>query len=145
MVNRKDNILNRRLFDAFDINRDGYINFREFLKFLSTFVTGSEQDQYDLTFKIFANEYNNLIEKEFIKRIIKESISADPNLGRYIDEWTIDEIVSRTFGEAVAMNKIQYVQMLKQFSWILQWFKCDIEKITNINKVNSRKGSCFSV
>jgi Ca2+-binding EF-hand superfamily protein len=144
MVGRKDNLLNRRLFDAFDINRDGCINFREFLKFISTFVTGSIQDQYDISYKILSNEFNNLIEKDFIKKLIKEGVLADERLKFFIDERAIDELVNRTFRDASAMNKIQYIEMLKECPLILSWFKCDITRMKDIKKKSNRNGCCFS-
>ena len=41
----RDNNMTKKIFNAIDINKDGVINFREFIKYLSVFTNGSEEDK----------------------------------------------------------------------------------------------------
>ena len=66
MINKPDGTLTRQIFKGLDNNKDNQINFREFVKFISCFVNGTNDEKANLTFKIFANEETKLIEKNKI-------------------------------------------------------------------------------
>ena len=48
----RQNELTKRIFNSIDINKDGVINFREFIKFISIFINGSLEEQIKLSFNI---------------------------------------------------------------------------------------------
>src|SRR5690349_14645268 len=70
MLNKNDNLLCRRIFNAIDLNKDKKINFREFLKFFSCFMTGSYDEQISLSFKIFCKDDNKYIDKNLMFSIL---------------------------------------------------------------------------
>jgi Ca2+-binding EF-hand superfamily protein len=141
MINRRDNIFNRKIFQTFDTNRDKSINFREFIKFLSVYSTGSEDEQCDMAFRIFCNTETKMIEKEYMKQILKEGIKSDNILSQFVDEETVEEIVNRTFRNTSSINKTEFDEILKKMPYILDWLKFDISYINNLQKKTKR--SCF--
>ena len=58
IINKKDRNLTKRLFNAIDINSDGSLNYREFIKFISVFINGSLEEQINLSYKIFMNNWS---------------------------------------------------------------------------------------
>ena len=53
ILNKKDLIITKRIFDSIDVNSDGSLNYREFIKFFSVFVNGNFEEKTSLSFKIF--------------------------------------------------------------------------------------------
>jgi Ca2+-binding EF-hand superfamily protein len=145
MTGKENNILTHKIFSSIDFNNDGRINFREFLKFLSCFISGSLEDQKVLSFRIFADEETNLIHKSFMFDILKKTLIHEGGipLMEYFDEATLNAIVDDSFpnqqGEFLSLD--EYGVILEKNQEILNWFKVDISKIKESGLVRSK--GCF--
>ena len=77
ILNKKDLIITKRIFDSIDVNSDGSLNYREFIKFFSVFVNGNFEEKTSLSFKIFMDKEKKKITffsmKKMLFEIIKEN------------------------------------------------------------------------
>jgi len=152
IINKKDNLLNRNIFNSIDVNSDGYLNYREFIKFISVFINGSFEEQSSLAFKIFMEKDLKLITFKHTKEMINDIILNDNNLNKIIDKELIHEITEETFinlfgGINKEINLEQFREILKNNHDIISWFKVDLNYIfkntKNINK--HKKIGCFTI
>ena len=152
IINKKDNLLNRNIFNSIDVNSDGYLNYREFIKFISVFINGSFEEQSSLAFKIFMEKDLKLITFKNTKEMINDIILNDNNLNKIIDKELIHEITEETFinlfgGINKEINLEQFREILKNNHDIISWFKVDLNYIfkntKNINK--HKKIGCFTI
>ena len=152
IINKKDNLLNRNIFNSIDVNSDGYLNYREFIKFISVFINGSFEEQSSLAFKIFMEKDLKLITFKHTKEMINDIILNDNNLNKIIDKELIHEITEETFinlfgGINKKINLEQFREILKNNHDIISWFKVDLNYIfkntKNINK--HKKIGCFTI
>ena len=146
IINKKDNLLNRNIFNSIDVNSDGSLNYREFIKFISVFINGSFEEQSSLAFKIF-----KLITFKNTKEMVNEIIQEDNSLNKIIDKNFIDEMTEETFinlfgGIDKQINLEQFREILKTNHEILLWFKVDLNHILKNTKINKHKKiGCFTV
>lgn len=145
MTGKESNELTEKIFNCIDYNHDGRINFREFLKFISCFVSGNIDDQKMLSFKIFSDEQNKLIHKSFIYKTLKKNLVSEGGFtfSEYFDEETLDFIIDESFpkqmGEFLSFE--EYSLIVDKNPFLLSWFKIDISKLKE-NNVLKCKG-CF--
>ena len=150
IINKKDRNLTKRLFNAIDINSDGSLNYREFIKFISVFINGTLDEQITLSYKIFMNSDNKLIEYNNMKNLLCDVINAEESLKGFFTEETIEEIVKETFKEAngnveTPMNLEKYKVMVKKNPHILTWLKVDLSVILKSKSViKHKKVGCFN-
>lgn len=150
IIKKNDNILTKRIFNTIDVNLDGSINFREFIKFLSVFINGTIEEQIDLSYKIFSNRETKFIEAKTMCEILKEVIVTEKSLADFFDHDSIDFIVKETFGrfgysseEYIDFEK--YTIMVEQCPEILTWLRIDLNKIKTINFAKKlKKTNCFN-
>ena len=131
LINKSNTNLAKRIFNAIDANKDGYINFREFVKFLSCFDTGTLEDQINLSFSILCDPFSKNIESECIKNLLKEAIYIDSSFKKFFTEDVIDNIVNETYKKLVGETKgnldLQlYNKMIRENPDLLSWFKIDL-------------------
>lgn len=148
MINKPDGTLTQQIFKGLDNNKDNQINFREFVKFISCFVNGTNDEKANLTFKIFASEETKLIEKNKMIEILKNSLQLDKLLEDYMDEKTIEEIVKISFEklnltEDEGINLEDYKKFVEKNPGVLNWFKIDLHKIRNNMKDKMKTTTCF--
>ena len=152
IINKKDNLLNRNIFNSIDVNSDGSLNYREFIKFISVFINGSFEEQSSLAFKIFMEKDLKLITFKNTKEMVNEIIQEDNSLNKINDKNFIDEMTEETFinlfgGIDKQINLEQFREILKNNHDIISWFKVDLNYIfkntKNINK--HKKIGCFTV
>ncbi len=150
IINKKDKNLTKRLFNAIDINSDGSLNYREFIKFISVFINGTLDEQITLSYKIFMNSDNKLIEYNNMKNLLCDVINAEESLKGFFTEENIEEIVKETFKEAngnveTPMNLEKYKVMVKKNPHILTWLKVDLSVILKSKSViKHKKIGCFN-
>ncbi len=149
MIEKNDCTLTKHLFRAIDINKDNCVNFREFLKFVCCFITGTFEEQSVYTFKIFANDETKLIEKSRMVEFIRSCLQIEKTLSEYLNEKSLDDIVKISFeklnimGDEDSLNFEQYKKFLEKYPNILNWFKLDLNKIKNNLRDKTRSTTCF--
>jgi Ca2+-binding EF-hand superfamily protein len=149
LIKKNDRNLSKRIFNAIDVNLDGSINFREFIKFISVFINGSLEEQISLSYKIFSNPETKNIEVETIITLIKDVVMTEESLSNFLNDELIELIVKETFmkiggdpSKAITYDKFK--EMVKACPDILNWMKVDLEKIKSVKflRKNKRTG-CF--
>ena len=152
IINKKDNLLNRNIFNSIDVNSDGYLNYREFIKFISVFINGTFEEQSSLAFKIFMDKELKLITFKNTKLMIIDIIQTDNSLNKLIDNELINEITEESFinlfgGIDKEINLEQFREVLKKNHDILSWFKVDLNYIfKNSKSINKHKKiGCFTI
>ncbi len=152
IINKKDNLLNRNIFNSIDVNSDGYLNYREFIKFISVFINGTFEEQSSLAFKIFMDKELKLITFKNTKLMINDIIQTDNSLNKLIDNELINEITEESFinlfgGIDKEINLEQFREVLKNNHDILSWFKVDLNYIfKNSKTINKHKKiGCFTI
>ena len=152
IINKKDNLLNRNIFNSIDVNSDGYLNYREFIKFISVFINGTFEEQSSLAFKIFMEKETKLITFKNTKLMINDIIQIDNSLNKLIDNELINEITEESFinlfgGIDKEINLEQFREVLKNNHDILSWFKVDLNYIfKNSKTINKHKKiGCFTI
>jgi Ca2+-binding EF-hand superfamily protein len=149
LLKKDDKNLTKRIFNAIDLNLDGNINFREFIKFISVFITGTFEEQITISYKIFSNPITKVIENETMCELIKDVVKAEDSLSSFFDEEIIKTIVNETFKkiggfQEKEINYENYKEMVKLYPDILNWLKVDIEKIKRVKFVTKvKKVGCF--
>eukprot|EP00128_Syssomonas_multiformis_P012762 Colp12_sorted_trinity150504_noHs@237 len=69
---REDNMFVRRLFAAFDENKDGQIDIGEFLQGLSCFLKGTSSEKLELTFKVYDINGNGYVDKKELFNVMAD-------------------------------------------------------------------------
>lgn len=150
LVKKNDRNLTKRIFNAIDVNLDGSINFREYIKFISVFINGSLDEQVSLSYKIFSNPQTKTIEVETICNLIKDVVTAEDSLSKFFTQDLIEMIVKETFikiggdvNQPIDLEK--YKEMVKKYPDILSWLKVDLEKIKRVKFITKLKkaNTCF--
>lgn len=150
IINKKDKNLTKRLFNAIDINSDGSLNYREFIKFISVFINGSLEEQINLSYKIFMDSESKLIDYNGMKNLLCDVINAEESLKDFFTSEIIEEIVKETFIEVsgnieTPINLEKYKEMVKKNPHILTWLKVDLSVILKSKIGNKHKKiGCFN-
>ncbi|XP_060085839.1 calaxin-like [Ylistrum balloti] len=81
-----DDVLNDRIFRAFDVDADGYLSEEEWVLGLSTFLKGSIEEKLKYTFKVYDQNADGFISREEMFQFLKNSIitqqtEEDPDEG----------------------------------------------------------------
>lgn len=110
---RKDNNMSKRIFNAVDINKDGVINFREFIKYISCFVNGTFEEKTNLSFKLFADHKTKLISKDQMKQLILDVLEVEESkfVKNFFTKKDIEVLVNKTFED---VNKVLDDQIEKE-------------------------------
>lgn len=149
LLKKDDKNLTKRIFNAIDLNLDGNINFREFIKFISVFINGTFEEQINISYKIFSNPTTKVIENETMCELIKDVVKAEDSLSGFFNDEIIKTIVNETFKKIGGLpekviNYETYKEMVKLYPDILNWLKVDIEKIKRVKFATKvKKVGCF--
>ena len=74
------------IFNTIDTDRSGSIDWKEFLKAMSTLEMGRNEDKIDLYFKLYDPESSGKLSFDNVKHLMRVRIFADiTNLDEYID------------------------------------------------------------
>ena len=146
----KDNNMTKRIFNAVDINKDGVINFREFIKYISCFVNGNIDEKTSLSFKLFADDKVKLISKQQIVQLLLDILSVEDSkfVKSFFSKDDITNMIDKSF-EEFGTDEIcfkDYKKLIEKNPQILAWLQVDLEKIKkakNYIKTTDKKVSCF--
>ena len=150
IINKKDRNLTKRLFNAMDVNSDGNLNYREFIKFISVFINGSIDEQINLSYKIFMNPQTKVIDYDTMKQLLHDVVQTEETLKEFFTIETIEELVSETFIEingdtSTPINITKYKEMVTKIPQILTWLQVDLNIILKNKSVNRHKKiGCFN-
>lgn len=164
--------LSERVFQLFDANHDGVINFREFLLGISTFVVcydtqvnSSEsylitatktQEQIEVSFRLFDMQCNGKIYTDDFKKLLKSAVRD--NISTTFTEAQFDHIVRTTFLEAEAgsdekgsfIDKEGYKNLVLKNPDMLRWLSVDLERVAHgarmlLQTAKKSKARCFTM
>ena len=150
IMNKKDRNLTKRLFNAIDVNSDGSLNYREFIKFISVFINGSIEEQISLSYKIFMNPQTKVIDYDTMKQLLYDVVQTEETLKEFFTTETVEELVSETFIEingdtSTPINITKYKEMVMKLPQILTWLQVDLNIILKNKSVNRHKKiGCFN-
>ena len=150
IINKRDTNLTRRLFNAIDINSDGSLNYREFIKFISVFINGTIDEQINISYKIFMNPATKLIDYQNMKALLTDVINAEESLKGIFTEKSIEQIIKQSFLEVnedvnAPINLEKYKTIVKENPYIIKWIKVDLGLILKNKTVNKpKKIGCFN-
>lgn len=158
------------LFNLFDVNSDGAINFREFIQGLSIFnkidylgnsidsspmiAAAKTKEQVGYCLRVLDIDKKNKISLKEVQGLLMSVIKL--NIGLKISEKSIEEIVKRTFDEEdwkeqggeVFLTVEKYTLMAMKRPEQFDWFAPDMEQILQDpkkSKHKSNKSRCLSV
>ena len=142
----KDRNMTRRIFNAIDTNKDGVINFREFIRYISCFVNGSLEERIKLSFRLFADEQSKMIKKETMIQLLTDIIMQGSKICQeFFGKDEIKFLVHQSFNSLVKnpthkgkenideenkeISFEEYKAIVEKNQNILNWLKIDLEKI----------------
>ena len=102
-MNKKDLIITKRIFDSIDVNSDGSLNYREFIKFFSIFVNGNFEEKTSLSFKIFMDKEKKKITFFSMKKMLFEIIKENEN--NFLNDDDIENVCYESFKNFVVNCK----------------------------------------
>ena len=103
ILNKKDLIITKRIFDSIDVNSDGSLNYREFIKFFSVFVNGNFEEKTSLSFKIFMDKEKKKITFFSMKKMLFEIIKENEN--NFLNDDDIENVCYESFKDFVINYK----------------------------------------
>ena len=101
ILNKKDLIITKRIFDSIDVNSDGSLNYREFIKFFSVFVNGNFEEKTSLSFKIFMDKEKKKITFFSMKKMLFEIIKEN----NFLNDDDIENVCYESFKNFVVNCK----------------------------------------
>ena len=151
-LNLKDNIFSKHLFSGFDLNKDNFINFREFLKFFGIFQNGNPFNKIEICFRLFSNSNTKQIEKEMLINILNEAVNMNETLSNFVTLDDVENIVSETFRKYDKIITESYNINNNSFSNVINSREDEIEinhsrttnYVSNNNNLNNNNNFFFN-
>jgi len=152
----QSNLLAQNIFNAIDTGKDNAINFREFLRFLSSFHKSLQEEQKYILFNLYSGG-KQFISKENLYTMLKNAIKSDKVLSKYLDnDQVLNNIIQESFETIGRLNnnsdgKLDKIDLMMFTNIILErypmlglYIKIDIDFLKNrkvklrpVNNTNS--------
>lgn len=92
------NLFVDRVFDLFDVKKNGVVDFGEFVRSLSVFHPGAPlTEKADFAFKIYDLKHTGVIEKDEVYNLLLALLHENPDL--QLPKQAVGDLVDRTFQE----------------------------------------------
>lgn len=92
------NLFVDRVFDLFDVKKNGVVDFGEFVRSLSVFHPGAPLiEKADFAFKIYDLKHTGVIEKDEVYNLLLALLHENPDL--QLPKEAVGDLVDRTFQE----------------------------------------------
>ncbi len=143
-----DSLVTQRVFMLFDTNRDGVINFREFVIGLTYYLYETTEQQIRFSFKLFDINGTGYCTKQDLKDVLKSYMGVMCTLGLMKDkaagEVLAEQMVEETFAglKSAAPGKLSYDEYKKMHLHKLfatRWLALDMEKLNTGVKLLAEK------
>ncbi|KAM8761903.1 guanylyl cyclase-activating protein 2-like [Acanthopagrus schlegelii] len=118
------------VFRSFDTNRDGHIDFMEYVAAVHLVLRGKLEDKLRWSFKVYDRDGNGCLDKQEVKHIVTiiSKLKRQSNPG---DTVNIEEICERIF-ELVDKNNDsrisleEFIEGAEKDPWVMEQLKLDI-------------------
>ena len=103
------------LFNAFDKNGDGAVNFVEFTTGLSIVLKGTPAEKYEMCFSIYDKDKSGYLDKDELLKVLTSmnvALKASENNNNAYSDSDIKGFVDTIFSEAGGPEKLSYDQFL---------------------------------
>ncbi|XP_044050076.1 guanylyl cyclase-activating protein 2-like [Siniperca chuatsi] len=118
------------VFQSFDTNKDGHIDFMEYVAALHLVLRGKLEDKLKWSFKVYDRDGNGCLDREEVKNIVSiiYKIKRHNNLG---DTENIEDICDRIFELVDKNNDSQisleeFIEGAEKDPWVMDQLKLDI-------------------
>ncbi|XP_031179476.1 guanylyl cyclase-activating protein 2-like [Sander lucioperca] len=117
------------LFQAFDTNKDGHIDFMEYVAGLHLVLRGKLEDKLRWSFKVYDRDGNGCLDRQEVRHLVKiiNKIKRhnDPDAGN------IEDICDRIFNLVDKNNDSQisleeFIEGAEKDPWVMEQLKLDI-------------------
>ncbi|CAD7701885.1 unnamed protein product [Ostreobium quekettii] len=103
----KTNLFVERVFELFDVKKNGVVDFGEFVRSLSVFHPHAPlRDKIDFSFNIYDMKHTGVIEKDEVSHLLLALLHENPDLR--LPKEAVADLVDRTFQE-VDKSKSGYI------------------------------------
>ncbi|AWP01111.1 putative guanylyl cyclase-activating protein 2-like [Scophthalmus maximus] len=118
------------VFRSFDANKDGHIDFMEYVAAVHLVLRGKLEDKLKWSFKVYDRDGNGCLDRQEVRHLIKIINKIKRHNDPDVSE-NIDDICSRIF-ELVDMNKDsqisleEFIEGAEKDPWVMDQLKLDI-------------------
>ncbi|CAG5849962.1 unnamed protein product [Menidia menidia] len=119
------------VFHSFDTNKDGKIDFMEFVAAVNLILRGKLEDKLKWSFKVYDRDGNGSLTRQEVRHIIKiiNKIKKheDPDLTGDVDNICerIFELVDKNHDDQISLE--EFLEGAEKDPWVMEQLKLDIE------------------
>ncbi|KAM3877183.1 guanylyl cyclase-activating protein 2-like [Diretmus argenteus] len=118
------------VFRSFDTNKDGHIDFMEYVAAVHLVLRGKLEDKLKWSFKVYDSDGNGCLDRREVRRIVKIIYTLKNHNNPCVKE-SIDDICDRIF-ELVDKNKDgqisleEFIEGAERDPWVMEQLQLDV-------------------